>query len=107
MHAFEAIAIGSRSALALRPELATMPKGKHTCRVVDRQSRIYKVTGSDGANAIARLRGRIHYVEEKLTIRMSTSDLTDFFADRFAEIESYLEFLQNLETAVQNGTPTT
>lgn len=36
---------------------------------------------------------------------MSTSDLTDFFNERFAEIESYLEFLQNLETAVQNGRP--
>ena len=36
---------------------------------------------------------------------MSTSDLTDFFDERYAEIESYLVFLQNLESAIRNGTP--
>ena len=59
---FEAIAIGSSSALQERPELA------------DAEIRItwlddpefIRITGSDGANAIARLRGRIDFVHRRL-----------------------------------------
>ncbi len=36
---------------------------------------------------------------------MTTSDLRDFFHERFAEIESYLDLLQTIEAAVRNGTP--
>lgn len=36
---------------------------------------------------------------------MSTSDLIDFFEERFAEIGSYLDFLGSVEKAVGEGTP--
>src|ERR1700733_16261084 len=36
---------------------------------------------------------------------MTTSDLVDFFEERLAEINSYLDFLGTVETAVGAGTP--
>ncbi len=36
---------------------------------------------------------------------MTTSDLTEFFNERFGEIESYIEFLQTVEDAVRVGPP--
>jgi MAE_28990/MAE_18760-like HEPN len=36
---------------------------------------------------------------------MTTADLSDFFEERFAEIKSYLDLLQNLEEAIRNGSP--
>ncbi len=61
---FEAIAIGSRLALAAKPELETTPPPP----VDDWLSSddFSRVTGSDGANAIARLRLRINFVKDKL-----------------------------------------
>lgn len=61
---FEAIAVGSRLALDARPELAEQ-------EIVNVEpwlsSEEFKaVTGSDGANAIARLRERIDFVRERL-----------------------------------------
>ncbi|HXT18707.1 MAG TPA: DUF262 domain-containing protein [Gemmatimonadaceae bacterium] len=60
---FEAIAIGSYLALLARPALTDAP--------IDVTSWIndpafLSVTGSDGANAIARLQGRMHYVRDRL-----------------------------------------
>lgn len=63
---FEAIAIGSRSALAARPDLMTAPKEDINVQSWIDSSEFMRVTGSDGANAVARLRGRIQYVQEKL-----------------------------------------
>lgn len=36
---------------------------------------------------------------------MATTDLVPFFEERYAEIEAYLLFLQNVEDAAQQGTP--
>lgn len=63
---FESISIGSYLAIKQSPELAA-PQGV----LVDVSSWIdgpefKKVTGSDGANARARLDGRIHFVRDKL-----------------------------------------
>lgn len=60
---FEAIAIGSFLALQQRPELASMQ-----VQVADwlASPEFAKVTGADGANAIARLRNRIHFVRDHL-----------------------------------------
>ena len=63
---FEAIAIGSRAALEARPDLAEMPADRLNVEAWIDSEDFTKVTGSDGANAIARLRGRIGYVEQKL-----------------------------------------
>ncbi|EFO80927.1 hypothetical protein OSCT_1219 [Oscillochloris trichoides DG-6] len=60
---FEAIAIGSYLALRERPSLATeqviLEDWLHSDEFSD-------VTGSDGANAIGRLRARIHFVRDRL-----------------------------------------
>ncbi|HVA90800.1 MAG TPA: DUF262 domain-containing protein [Chloroflexota bacterium] len=60
---FEAIAIGTFLALQQRPELASAQ-----IQVDDwlTSPEFAKVTGSDGANAIARLQGRIHFVRDRL-----------------------------------------
>ncbi|WP_300609878.1 DUF262 domain-containing protein [Trebonia sp.] len=63
---FEAIAIGSRAALEARPDLAEMPADRLNVEGWIDSEDFTEVTGSDGANAIARLRGRISYVEQKL-----------------------------------------
>jgi hypothetical protein len=63
---FEAIAIGSRAALAARPDLVEMPPDRIDVEAWISSEEFTEVTGSDGANAIARLRGRIGYVEQKL-----------------------------------------
>ncbi|MEG4918425.1 DUF262 domain-containing protein [Microcoleus sp. B7-D4] len=60
---FEAIAIGSYLALQQRPEIANQSlKVEEWLNSKD----FTKVTGADGANAIRRLRGRIHFVRDRL-----------------------------------------
>lgn len=61
---FEAIAIGSRLALIERPTLSNEPIDDVTVWLNDEEFK--KVTGSDGANAIARLRERTEFVRDKL-----------------------------------------
>ncbi|WP_053155767.1 DUF262 domain-containing protein [Pseudomonas sp. P1.8] len=60
---FEAIAIGSRHALSEKPAIAKK-------RAINvnwlNEAEFIKVTGSDGANAVARLRERISFVQRKL-----------------------------------------
>ena len=60
---FEAIALGSFLALRERPELAA-----DQVQVTDwlASPEFASVTGSDGANAIARLRRRINFVRDRL-----------------------------------------
>ncbi|MCY3949733.1 MAG: DUF262 domain-containing protein [Acidimicrobiaceae bacterium] len=62
---FEAIAIGTHLALTAKPELAA---GAAPPPVEDwlEGDEFVRVTGSDGANAIARLQGRIGFVRDKL-----------------------------------------
>jgi hypothetical protein len=60
---FEAIAIGSYLALQARPELVGMPIDVRRWLVSDE---FRHVTGSDGANAIGRLTGRIYFVRDRL-----------------------------------------
>jgi hypothetical protein len=61
---FEAIAIGSKIAIDKCPELDHEDVSDVTTWL--NSSEFSKVTGSDGANAIARLRGRINFVCNKL-----------------------------------------
>ncbi|WP_431912592.1 DUF262 domain-containing protein [Micromonospora carbonacea] len=63
---FEAIAIGSYRALQENPSLANVSAGD--IRVIDwlNSEEFRRVTGADGANAVARLRGRIEFVRSKL-----------------------------------------
>lgn len=63
---FEGIAIGSYLALTARPELATMPASQIDVSDWINGSEFSGVTGSDGANAIARLRNRIYFVKSRL-----------------------------------------
>ena len=60
---FEAIAIGSYLALQQRPEIANQ-----SIEVEEwlNSKDFTKVTGADGANAIGRLRARIHFVRDRL-----------------------------------------
>ena len=60
---FEAIAVGSYLALKERPELL-----KKTIKVLDwlNSDNFAKVTGSDGANVIGKLRQRLHFVRDRL-----------------------------------------
>jgi hypothetical protein len=60
---FEAIAIGSYMALQKRPEIAN-----RSIQVEEwlTSEEFTKVTGADGANAIGRLRTRIHFVRDRL-----------------------------------------
>lgn len=61
---FEAIAVGSRLALNERPELAQEAIADVLPWLTSEE--FIKVTGSDGANAIARLRERTGFVRDKL-----------------------------------------
>ena len=61
---FEAIAIGSFGALQSRPELSQQPVDVSPW--ID-GVKFGKLTGSDGANAVSRLKGRISYVKKRLT----------------------------------------
>jgi len=61
---FEAIAIGSRLALAARPSLETDTPPNIQSWLESRE--FSDVTGSDGANAISRLRLRINFVKDNL-----------------------------------------
>jgi hypothetical protein len=67
---FESIAIGVDRALAEKPELAN--KNPEEIDVLSWLSddEFQKITSSDGANAIARLRGRIDFVKDKLVSRV-------------------------------------
>jgi hypothetical protein len=65
---FEAIAIGSRAALDRRPELANTRPEVLNVETWINSPEFVKATSSDGANAVARLRGRIRYVEENLVL---------------------------------------
>jgi Protein of unknown function DUF262 len=60
---FEAIAIGSLLAIQQEPQLQDSKVAVEGWLESDEFS---EVTGSDGANAIARLRGRIHFVRDRL-----------------------------------------
>lgn len=60
---FEAIAIGSYSALQQRPALRDEPPKVEPWLT---ENEFRQITGSDGANAIARLRGRINFVRDQL-----------------------------------------
>ena len=63
---FEAIAIGSYLALRERPELEDLdPSQIDVDSWIDGED-FTRVTVSDGANAIARLRGRLNFVRDKL-----------------------------------------
>jgi hypothetical protein len=61
---FEAIAIGSQMALDKRPELVMEGVSDVTAWLTSKE--FSNITGSDGANAIARLRKRIEFVCNKL-----------------------------------------
>jgi Protein of unknown function DUF262 len=63
---FEAIAIGSDLALRERPELADLTERQIGVTAWIESPDFLTVTGSDGANAIARLRGRIEFVKSHL-----------------------------------------
>lgn len=60
---FESIAIGSYLALLENPQLSP-DKGKVATLVGSKEFK--KVIGSDGANAISRLKARLHYVRDQL-----------------------------------------
>lgn len=60
---FEAISIGVRRALEQKPDLVADPA---KTGVWANSKEFSDVTGSDGANAVARLQGRINYVKDKL-----------------------------------------
>ncbi len=60
---FEAIAIGSYWALQMRPEIASQ---SFSVEIWLDSEEFTKVTGADGANAIGRLRSRIHFVRDRL-----------------------------------------
>lgn len=61
---FEAIAVGSRHALDTHPGLATEITSNDLSWLTGKK--FTEVTGSDGANAIARLRMRIDFVRDRL-----------------------------------------
>ncbi|GEN28750.1 hypothetical protein HVA01_23960 [Halovibrio variabilis] len=61
---FESIAIGVKMALKEKPELSVEEVGDVRIWMEDKE--FPKVTGSDGANAKARLLGRINFVKTKL-----------------------------------------
>jgi hypothetical protein len=60
---FESIAIGSYWALQKRPEIASQSFSVATWLETEEFA---KVTGADGANAVGRLRSRIHFVRDHL-----------------------------------------
>ena len=63
---FESIAIGTDRALAEQPELADRSVDEINVASWIDLPEFQKITGSDGANAVARLRGRIEFVKDKL-----------------------------------------
>jgi hypothetical protein len=63
---FEAIAIGSAQALEADPRLAQATSAQLDVLSWSDGVEFGRVTGSDGANAIARLKGRIEFVRERL-----------------------------------------
>lgn len=63
---FEAIAIGSFEALRERRELEALDPSHIDVSQWLKSDEFAEITGSDGANAIARLSGRINYVKDKL-----------------------------------------
>lgn len=63
---FESIAIGVDRALAEEPELADRSVDEIDVSSWIISPEFQKITGSDGANAIGRLRGRIDFVKHKL-----------------------------------------
>ncbi|RUP31945.1 MAG: DUF262 domain-containing protein [Mycolicibacterium sp.] len=63
---FEAIAVGTERALTERPELADASAEQVGVALWIDGPEFQKITSSDGANAIARLNGRINFVKDKL-----------------------------------------
>lgn len=63
---FEAIAVGTERALEERPELANGPVEEIDVASWINGAEFQRITSSDGANAIARLNGRIDFVKNKL-----------------------------------------
>lgn len=61
---FEAIAVGTRLAIDEQPELASCPEPEVGSWLNGRE--FSEVTGSDGANAIKRLRRRVEFVRDRL-----------------------------------------
>ena len=62
---FEAIAVGSHLALRVKPELANTPSVGLTEPWLDSEE-FSEVTGSDGANVIAKLKRRLYFVRDHL-----------------------------------------
>lgn len=63
---FESIAIGADRALVEQPDLADRSADELDVASWINSPEFQKITGSDGANAIGRLRGRIDFVKKKL-----------------------------------------
>ncbi|MFD5143874.1 DUF262 domain-containing protein [Streptomyces sp. NPDC058401] len=63
---FEAIAIGSYLAVQAKPEIKDLDRSQLDVRMWLESPSFVKVTGSDGANARARLEGRINFVRDQL-----------------------------------------
>lgn len=63
---FEAIAVGVDTALQKYPKLADCTAAQLNVRDWLESDEFYRITSSDGANAIARLNGRIEFVSQKL-----------------------------------------
>jgi len=63
---FEAIAIGSYLALRDRPQLAGQPNDPNEVESWLTDPEFSSITGSDGANVIRKLKGRLNYVRNKL-----------------------------------------
>ena len=63
---FESIAIGTGEALKQRPDLASRSASELNVQTWLESDEFSKVTGADGANAKARLLGRIAFVLERL-----------------------------------------
>jgi len=61
-----------------------------------------KATGSDGANAIARLEGRINFVREKL-LETNRGSPSEAFEERLIEIDAYWNCLLILESRYKPG----
>ncbi|WP_298443435.1 DUF262 domain-containing protein [Ferrimicrobium sp.] len=67
---FEAIAIGVDGALAEQPKLADCSASEVGVTSWINEPEFLDITSSDGANAVARLHGRIDYVKNKLVERV-------------------------------------
>lgn len=68
---FESIAIGVDRALAEHPELDDLSPDDLDVEAWLSLPEFQRITSSDGANAVARLRGRIDFVRERLVQRAS------------------------------------